>query len=237
MGWREDNAEISNMIYRLKIKGIFMKMKVERRELEDMAFRSRMVWELYKIKQRGRELEERYNHNHDPKTGQFTSGNGLTGGKNGDRINSARGFLDDDHELFPGSVNAEQLINELQKTEIGRHALEYIKSHNIVVKMEYEKPYHFDRGQQDGNIITLFMANIGGNPLVAAQTVAHEVCHHEYGIGGDQWAEAVCFCHEKMLKENRTWLTFSEKRKMIQLAKSAYPELKWKEDKNGNAKK
>ena len=49
MGWREDNAGITNMIYRLKIKGIFMKMKAERRELADMEFRSWLMWERYRM--------------------------------------------------------------------------------------------------------------------------------------------------------------------------------------------
>ncbi len=162
------------------------------------------------------------------------SGNGgsaadnlLTSGSDGGKINYARKILDEDHELYPGLVNVEQLTNELQKTEIGRHALDYINKSNVVVKLQYEKPYHYNRGQQYKDEITLFMTNID-NPLVAAQTVAHEVCHHEYKIGQCQWAEAVCFCHEKMLKENRTWLTFGEKRKMVELAKKAYPELNWK---------
>ena len=151
----------------------------------------------------------------------------LTSGSDGGKINYARKILDEDHELYPGLVNAEQLTNELQKTEIGRHALDYINKSNVVVKLQYERPYHYNRGQQYKDEITLFMTNID-NPLVAAQTVAHEVCHHEYKIGQCQWAEAVCFCHEKMLKENRTWLTFGEKRKMVELAKKAYPELNWK---------
>lgn len=58
MGWREDNADINEKIYRIRMQGMILRMRMERWELEDMAFRSRMVWELYKIKQRGRERLE-----------------------------------------------------------------------------------------------------------------------------------------------------------------------------------
>lgn len=152
----------------------------------------------------------------------------MTSSPKSSTIYYAKKIIDDDYELYPGLVNSEQLIAEMKKSEVGRQALDFIEHNNVVVKMDYEKPYHYNRGKQEDNYITLYMANIGGSPLVAAQTAVHEVCHLKYRIGECQWAEAVCMCHEKMHKENRTWLTFPEKRKIVRLAKQAYSELNWK---------
>ena len=82
MGWREDNAEISNMIYRIRMRRLILRMRMERRELADMEFRSWLMWERYKMELRRERLEHRYNPNHDSK-GRFASGKGLTGSGNG----------------------------------------------------------------------------------------------------------------------------------------------------------
>lgn len=42
---------------------------------------------IIEIRRQQRELEKRYNHNHDPKTGRFTGGNGLTGKTKSAKIN------------------------------------------------------------------------------------------------------------------------------------------------------
>lgn len=62
---------------------------------------------------------------------------------------------------------------------------------------------------------------------MAAQTVIHETTHLYYGIGQNQWAEAVCFAKEKMFLTGRP-LTVAEKRYIIKLAKDNYPEFNWK---------
>lgn len=183
-----------------------------------------------------RYLELRYNHNHDSK-GRFCSGSGEGGSsaKPIDKsvgsgiINYARGDIfdyPDDVSIY--SVTPQMLIDELSKSEVGRETLDYLKQKNIRPQLIYTPQNHTNRGEQQGDVIKIYMANIGNRPLVAAQTVAHEVCHHKYGIGQSQWAETVCMAKEKMLKENRTRLTIAEKRKLIQLAKDNYPEFKWR---------
>lgn len=78
MGWREDNADISNMIYRIRMQGLILRIRMERRELADMEFRSWLMWERYKMELRRERLEHRYNPNHDSK-GRFARKSALTG--------------------------------------------------------------------------------------------------------------------------------------------------------------
>ena len=160
----------------------------------------------------------------------------LTGGGNGGIINRAKDIFQN-VGTATGYVSPERLIEELNKSEIGRQALEYLSNSNVRAFLDYTPQFHNYRGQQQGDIIQIFMSNIGNNPLLAAQTVAHEVCHHKYDIGKCQWAEAVCMCHEKMVKENRTTLTFAEIRKIVKLARDNYPELNWKKGGYRNGRK
>lgn len=162
----------------------------------------------------------------------------MTESINNDIINYAKGNAFSTDKSSAGyTITPEILESELSKSEVGRETLDYIKSGRVNVTLVYEAQYHTNRGEQQGNSIRIFMSNIGGNSLIAAQTVAHEVCHHKYGIGRSQWAEAVCMCKEKMLKENRTWLTFAEKRKIVSLAKQFYPEFHWRKGGYVNGRK
>ena len=79
MGRREDNADINEKIYRIRIQGLILRMRMERRELAERSFKSWLMWERYKMELRRERLEMRYNHNHDPKTGRFTSKSGASG--------------------------------------------------------------------------------------------------------------------------------------------------------------
>lgn len=125
------------------------------------------------------------------------------------------------------NISPQQLIEELNKSQVGREAIEYLEKSGIKPQIIYTKQFHTNRGEQQGDVIKIYMSNIQ-SPRVAAQTIAHEVCHHQYGIGNSQWAEAVCMSKEKMLKENRTWLTIAEKRAIVKLVKDNYPEHNWK---------
>ena len=102
--------------------------------------------------------------------------------------------------------------------------------------MNYEKQRHDFRGDERNGIINIFMANIKSQKS-SAQTVIHEVTHVRYKIGGCQWAEAVCMAQEKKHITGRDTLTFAEKRKIIQLAHEAYPELRWKKGGYANGKR
>lgn len=74
--WQRDNAALNAQIERMKMQGILMKLRAERREIEDRAFRSELAYRKAKMDESKAELEERYNHYHDPRTGQFASGKG-----------------------------------------------------------------------------------------------------------------------------------------------------------------
>lgn len=79
MGWREDNASVNAQIERIRMQGMILRMRMERRELADMEFRSWLMWERYKMECRRERPEHRYNHNHDSK-GRFASKSGASNG-------------------------------------------------------------------------------------------------------------------------------------------------------------
>ena len=135
------------------------------------------------------------------------------------------------------NVTQENIIENLQSSSTGLKALQYLEENNIVPKLIYDKQIHTNRGEQQGNVIKIYMSNIYNSPLIAGQTVIHEVCHHQYGIGQSQWAEAVCMAKEKMHKENREYLTVAEKRRLIKLAKDNYPEFNWRKGGYENGKR
>lgn len=124
-------------------------------------------------------------------------------------------------------ISPQNIEEELNGSEVGREALQYINETGIRPKLIYRPQQHSNRGEQCGNDIKIFVDNIPST-LVAAQTVIHEITHHKYGIGQCQWAEAVCMAKEKMHKENRTHLTIAEKRYIVGLARKFYGEYNWK---------
>lgn len=125
------------------------------------------------------------------------------------------------------NISPEQVYTELSTSPIGVETIEYLKRTNIKPMLSYAPRYDGVRGDQLDDEIRIFMRNVK-NSKVAAQTVIHEVTHHRYGIGKSQWAEAVCMAHEKMHITGRNYLTISEKRYIVGLARKAYPEFKWR---------
>lgn len=146
-----------------------------------------------------------------------------------DSPNLAKQFELFNVDIVPSTtdITPEALEEELNKSEVGKEVLQYIEDAEIRPKLIYEPQQHDNRGQQWGNSIEIYVDNIR-SPLVAAQTVIHEIIHHKYGIGKCQWAEAVCMAKEKMHKENRTYLTIAEKRYIVGSAKKFYGEYNWK---------
>lgn len=177
----------------------------------------------------------RYNHNHDPHTGRFTSGNGVDNGKKdvdklteSSIINYAKAT--DVFELFNNSENSnfelQNVVDLMEKSSVGRDALAKLSEKGVKPIFDYSEVRHTNRGMQQGKSIRLYARNIA-NERVDAQTVIHETTHLYYGIGQNQWAEAVCFAKEKMFITGRP-LTVAEKRYIVKLAKDNYPEFKWK---------
>lgn len=123
-------------------------------------------------------------------------------------------------------ITPELILDELEKSEIGMQTISILKSSGIKPILDYSYKNFDYRGEQQGDIIKIFIRNIP-NPRVAAQTIIHETTHFYFNIGQCQWAESVCFAREKMFLTGRK-LTVSERRYIINLAKQAYPEFRWK---------
>ena len=114
-------AEMKNALERMKLRGIFLKLKRKQLELEQR-YRERVSdeeWQEYcRSKKRIRkEIEERYNKYHDPRNGRFTSGNSSTNvlgysGAGGllvvDKGHKGKGFL-------VGVSDSDMAEDELQK--------------------------------------------------------------------------------------------------------------------------
>ena len=83
--WRA-NREINDKIYRIKMRGLVMRLRVEQRELEEREFRSWLMWERYMMDVRLAELRAFREADHPRhKDGTF-SPKGLTNGSASDTI-------------------------------------------------------------------------------------------------------------------------------------------------------
>ena len=84
--WREANREINDKIYRIKMRGLVMRLRVEQRELEEREFRSWLMLERYMMDVRLAELRAFREADHPRhKDGTF-SPKGLTNGSASDTI-------------------------------------------------------------------------------------------------------------------------------------------------------
>lgn len=124
-------------------------------------------------------------------------------------------------------------MNHLMTSSIGRHSVDFLKANNIRPQLIYIPQRHTNRGDQQGNIIRIYMSNILSEK-VAAQTIVHEVAHCELGIGNCQLAEAICMAKEKMHITNKDYLTRQEWEYVAKLARDNYPEYGWKHGGIGN---
>ena len=129
----------------------------------------------------------------------------------------------DEHKYTPSEI-----LKEMQQSPIGIKTIRSIRDSNAVIELIDEPQFHDNRGDQKGNNIRIYSANIK-NQRVAGQTVIHEMTHFIYQIGRCQHAEAVCFAMEKMHILGRDYLSNDEWLQMVNLAKQAYPEYEWEE--------
>lgn len=127
----------------------------------------------------------------------------------------------------------EQILQEMQKSQVGKKTINHIANSNVLIEMINEKQIHTNRGEQRGNKIRIYLQNIKSE-RVGAQTVIHEMTHFYYQIGNCQHAEAVCFAMEKMHLLNRDYLTEEEWNQMVKLAVDNYPEYEWEDGGYGN---
>lgn len=124
------------------------------------------------------------------------------------------------------AMTPRKLYNALNKNNIGREALEYIISSNILVEINYTSEAPKDiRGYTTGNQIVIYSANTKSIKNTAS-TIIHETIHSKYHIGGNQWAESHCFAAEYIYLHGD--LTFSAKKDIIKEVKRLYPDYKWR---------
>lgn len=138
-------------------------------------------------------------------------------------------------EQAAANIDPQEVLDLLEQSEIGKTALRHLEEMDVKPIFDYSPKFHSHRGDQQGNIIKIYMSNIATSK-VAAQTIIHEATHLYYNIGQNQWAEAVCMAAEKMFLTGKP-LTIAEKRYIIKLAKTAYPEYNWKKGGHGYGKR
>ena len=124
------------------------------------------------------------------------------------------------------AITPRSLYNNLAKSSIGKETIEFITSGKCVVDITYTEGTPTDElGNTIGNYITVYAKNTKTIKRTA-KTLVHEVTHCKYGIGGSQWAEAVCFAREHIHEHGQ--LTFQDKRNIIKMVKQLYPEYQWR---------
>lgn len=124
------------------------------------------------------------------------------------------------------AITHRRLHNDLKKSEVGQETLDFINSGNCNVEVNYtdEAPRGV-RGETLGRFITVYAKNTRTVKLTA-KTLIHEVTHCKYGIGGDQWSEAMCFAREAIHEKGT--LTYQDLRDIIKTVKDLYPEYRWR---------
>ena len=133
------------------------------------------------------------------------------------------------------AITHRKLHNDLKKSDVGKETIDFINSGKCIVEVNYtDEVPKGTRGETIGRFITIYAQNTRTVKLTA-KTLVHEVTHCKYGIGGDQWAEAVCFCREH-IHENGS-LTYRDMRNIIKTVKELYPEYKWRKGRRGKWKK
>lgn len=121
---------------------------------------------------------------------------------------------------------AQEIIDEMKKSIIGQQAIEWIKNSNVRIAIYEDEFGNGERGNQEGDHITLYPRNIS-SLRVAAQTLIHEMGHYHYKIGNCQHAEAICFGLEKLHLTGKEKLTKEEWEYVKKLAIDNYPEYEW----------
>lgn len=130
-------------------------------------------------------------------------------------------------EPFKGdAITHRSLYNNLAKSDIGKETIEFITSGKCFVEVTYTDDAPKDElGNTIGKFITVYAKNTKTIKRTAA-TLVHEVTHCKYGIGGSQYAEAVCFAREHIHQYGR--LTFGDLHNIIKTVKELYPEYNWR---------
>ena len=149
--------------------------------------------------------------------------------RNSGIINLAKG--DDIFITYPrikgDVITHRSLINELNKSDVGKETLAYLRDKGIHVTLYYDiNPLDDIRGIILGSSnIEIYVANTKTKRLTA-QTIIHEVTHAKYGSGQSQKEEVFCFLRELMHMKKS--ITPDDIRNTITTVKRLYPNYKWR---------
>lgn len=164
--------------------------------------------------------------------GRWTDGGGGGGSSSGGgsgKVNYAKPIDMLNYSNIPESetITAENIIDDLKKTDIGRETLRVLEMLPEPVKFTYGEYYTGVRGEERNGRITIYLNNCK-NTLWASRSVIHECTHYRYGIGQSQWAECVCVAQELKHARGRNKLTYGELRMIVRAVKDVYPEYNWR---------
>lgn len=129
------------------------------------------------------------------------------------------------------TVLAANIYKKLNKSDVGKEVLEFIKKNHTSVDIYYNKNTVLEMGME-----ALYGQCIGNHVYInglstqsvrkMAETIVHEVTHIRLDIGGDQHAEAVCDYFAAL--HSKGTLTEKDVRDIIKSVKERYPNFKWR---------
>ena len=124
-------------------------------------------------------------------------------------------------------IRAESIFDVLNKTRIGKRAIQYMDEKGLHFELSYRPEPSGDRAYSQGDFMKLHVLN-NANERYAAAAVVHELTHHYYDTGGCQRAEVLCYMNELKQMRNIDSLTISDMRYVIGVVKEAYGEFEWR---------
>ena len=124
-------------------------------------------------------------------------------------------------------IRAEGIFDELNKTRIGKRAIQYMEEKGLHFELSYRPEPSGDRAYSQGDFMKLHVLN-NANERYAAAAVVHELTHHYYDTGGCQRAEVLCYMNELRQMRNIDSLTIKDMRYVIGVVKEAYGEFEWR---------
>lgn len=132
------------------------------------------------------------------------------------------------------TVVAANVYKDLNKSEVGKTVLNYIRQNKTSVNVYYNQNTIEEMGME--GLYGLCMGNhIYINGLTTksikkiAETIIHEATHLRLDINGDQHAEAVCDYYGALHSKGK--LTDNDIRAIIKSAKERYSDRRWREKK------
>ena len=105
--------------------------------------------------------------------------------------------------MLPLTRELSAKLTEGEHSPVGIETIRVIRDTDVHIRIHDTERLDGARGEQQGNRIDLFSANIK-SVRVAGHTLIHEMAHYRFGIGRCQHAEAICFAMEKCISPAKT---------------------------------